>query len=485
MIRNPIGSAVLCLVLGLSAAIVRAEVTLPRVIGNGMVLQRGQAAPIWGTANPQESVTVRFAGQTKSTRADASGNWRVALDPLTASSTPAEMSIAGAGPGLVVRDILIGEVWLCSGQSNMEFPMRGGPGFRQLPPMADALASANHPAIRLFKVEKNDQQFTTTGWSACTPESAAGFSAVGYFFGKELHQELNVPIGLIQSAWGGSHIERWTPASAYEQHPKFASKATSKPVRIDNQRAGQYFEPMVRPLIPFAIHGMIWYQGESNIINSNDGVHYLDKFAVFAGSWRGMWGQGDFPIYTVQIAPYYYTRRNDPLKHSEQELPLLWEAQSLALHLPNIGMAGSIDLVDNFADIHPPNKWTVGHRLALWAMAKNYGKTDLVHSGPIYKSVEFSGGKARITFYSVGSGLASRDGKPLTDFQVAAVDNNFLPASAVIEGNTVIVSSPEVPLPEEIRFGWHETAQPNLINKEGLPAIPFRTDRQIVRSGPR
>lgn len=464
------------LILALVILPAQAEVSLPRVLGDHMVLQRERAVPVWGTAAPGERVTVRFGAQTKSVVADPAGNWRTALDALPASSTPADLTVSGSNT-ITLRNVLVGEVWICSGQSNMEFPMRGGGSLRQLPPMAEALAKAAHPGIRLFKVEKNEREFTTTGWAECTPETAAAFSAVGYYFGREIHQELNVPVGLIQSAWGGSHIERWTPAEAYEKSPVFASKATSKPVRIDNQRAGQYFEPMVRPLVPFAVRGMLWYQGESNIINSNDGVHYLDKFKVFANAWRSIWGQGDFPIYTVQIAPYYYTRRNDPLKHSEQELPLLWEAQSKALNLPNIGMAGTMDLVDNFADIHPPDKWTVGHRLALWALAKDYGRPNVVHSGPIYKWVEFRGGKARIHFYSAGSGLATRDNKPPTLFEVAAVDGVFHPATAVIEGDTVLVSNPDIPLPEEVRFAWHEIAQPNLINKEGLPAIPFRTDR--------
>lgn len=476
MTHRSLRSAVLCLAWVLLSAEVRAEVALPRVLGSHMVLQRDRAVPIWGTAATGEQVTVRFAGQSKSAQADASGNWRIALDPMPAASTPADLTVTGTNT-LTLNNIVVGEVWICSGQSNMEFPLRGGQGMRQLPPMAEALAAANNPAIRLFRVEKNEREFATAGWAPCTPESAAPFSAVGYFFGKELSDELKVPIGLIQTAWGGSHIERWTPASAYENSPAFASKATSKPVRIDNQRAGQYFEPMVRPLIPFAIRGMIWYQGESNIINSNDGIHYLDKFKVFVNSWRSLWGQPDFPVYTVQIAPYYYTRRNDPLSHSDQELPLLWEAQTAALRLPKIGMAGSIDVVDNFGDIHPPNKWAIGHRLALWALSKDYGKADLVHSGPIYKSVEFKDGKAKVSFYSVGSGLLSRDGKPLTDFQLAGLDKKFFPATAVIEGNTILLTSPEVPLPEEVSFGWHEIAQPNLMNKDGLPAIPFRTDR--------
>jgi sialate O-acetylesterase len=360
----------------------------------------------------------------------------------------------------------------------MEFNMAGnGSGFRAQPPMLEAMQQADKPQTRLFLVKKNERAFTTDGWQVCTPQTLAPFSAVAYFFGREIQEKLNAPVGLIESCWGGSHIERWTPADAYEKSPLFASQATSKSVRIDNQRAGQYFEPMIRPLAPFAIRGALWYQGESNIINSNDRMRYVDKFKVMIDAWRSLWGQGDFPFYTVQIAPYYYTKRNDPLKHSAEELPCLWEAQVACLKLPNVGLAATTDLVEDFSNIHPPNKWDVGHRLALIALSKQM--PDIAYSGPIYKSAEFKAGKAIVQFNFTGPSqpkLATLDGKAPNEFTIAGADGKFVPATAEISGATVIVSSPEVKDPKAVRMGWHETAQPNLTDSSKLPAFPFRTD---------
>jgi sialate O-acetylesterase len=464
------------------ASVALAEVKLPRVLGDNMVLQRGQAVPIWGDAAPNEVVTVKFAGQTKTVAADQAGKWRVNLDAMPPNATPATLMISGTN-AIELRDVLVGEVWLCGGQSNMEFPMRGaGASMRSTPPLAEALQQATNPNIRLFLVAKNERAFTTDGWKTCTPDNVGPFSAVAYFFGKELQEKLNVPVGLIESCWGGSHIERWTPADAYEKSPLFASQATSKPVRIDNQRAGQYFEPMIRPLAPFGVRGAIWYQGESNIINSNDGMRYVDKFKVMIDAWRSLWGQGDFPFYTVQIAPYYYTKRNDPLKHSEEELPLLWEAQMECLKLPNVGMAATTDLVNGeFSNIHPPNKWDVGHRLALIALAKTYDQKDLTYSGPTFRSAEFVGDKAVVQFNFTGTSsaeLATSDGKAPNEFTIAGADGKFVPATVELAGNVAIVHSPDVKDAKAVRFGWHETAEPNLIDKASkLPAIPFRSGR--------
>ncbi len=474
-----------CAVLSLTiASVASAEVTVPNVISDHLVLQRDRAVPIWGSAAPGEKVTVKFGSQEKFAVAGADGAWRVALDAMPANATPANMTIAAANT-ITLNDILIGEVWLGGGQSNMELPMiapaPGGRGVASqpaaLPQIAAALATANLPNIRLFRVEKrlNVEDVATPGWQSCSADSARSFSALMFFFGRELHQELNVPIGLIQSCWGGTRIEPWTPAAAYESDPAFASKATSKPVIIDGARAGTHYNAMIRPLAPYAIKGVLWYQGESNIIATNDGPIYLDKFKTLLTSWRVAFEQADLPFYTVQIAPYYYTRRNDPLKHDAEELPKLWQAQTMALHLPNVGLAGTMDLVEDFSDIHPKNKWDVGHRLALWALNKNYGRSSLIHSGPIYKSVEFRAGRAIVSFYSVGGGLAARDDKPLTHFEVAGGDGAFHPGNAVIEGNTVVVMNPDVADPKAVRFGWTEIAQPNFINKNNLPAIPFNT----------
>ncbi|HVT89432.1 MAG TPA: sialate O-acetylesterase [Tepidisphaeraceae bacterium] len=462
------------------ASRVHAEITLPKVLGDNMVLQRNQPVPIWGHAAGGEQVQVQFAGQTQSAAADASGNWKISLDAMPASNEPGDMTISGSN-SITLKNILIGEVWLCGGQSNMEFPMQPVGNFSSkvhvLPQLTDALAASKNSEIRLFKVEKrlSTPDVTTSGWKECAPDSADKFSAVGYFFGKELHDQLKVPIGMMQSCWAGTRIEPWTPPEAYEQMPVFQSQATTKPVNIDGARAGTHFNAMIRPLAPYAIRGVIWYQGESNVIN-NDGLIYVDKMKALIGSWRSTWNQGDFPFYYVQLAPLYYSKRKDPKPHNEQELPLGWEAQVKSLRIPNSAMAGTMDLVENFTDIHPADKSTVAHRLALIAMAKTYGQKDLVYSGPMFKSVSFEDGKARISFDFTAGALASRDGKPLSEFTIAGADGRFVPANATIDGETIIVSSPSVTSPKIVRFAWNESAQPNLINKAGLPAIPFRTD---------
>ncbi|HWB86406.1 MAG TPA: sialate O-acetylesterase [Bryobacteraceae bacterium] len=455
----------------------QAEVTLPKIIGENMVLQRGRAVPIWGHAAPGETVTVRFAGQEKKATADSSGNWRVELRPLTASSTPASMTISGSN-AIVLNNVLVGEVWLGSGQSNMEYPMGGFPApERRAPtePMWKEMAAANCPQLRLFKVEKvlSHPDVTSKGWQACDADTLRTFSAVAYYFGKELQHELDVPIGLIQSAWGGSRIEPWTPVSGYQAVPAFREQTAKDPVLIDNMKPGAYFESMVLPLAPFPIRGVIWYQGESNCV-LEDMATYPEKMRALIDSWRTTWSSPALPFYYVQIAPYTYSARQ--VKHNPEVEPEFWEAQSRALQIPNTGMVVTTDLVTELNNIHPDNKWDVGHRLALWALAKDYGRKDLVYSGPVFKSMKVKGGRAELSFRYASDGLTSRDGKPLSDFTIAGEDGKFVAATATIQGKNVIVSSPEVAHPSAVRFAWTETSMPNLANKAGLPAAPFRTD---------
>jgi sialate O-acetylesterase len=251
-----------------------------------------------------------------------------------------------------------------------------------------------------------------------------------------------VPIGLINSSWGGSPIEPWT---------------------VTDKGSGRMYNAMIAPLTPFAIRGAIWYQGESNV---NNGFAYRDKKEALIKGWRRAWGQ-ELPFYFVQIAPWS--------NYKEGMLPELWEAQVASLKIPGTGMAVVTDLVDNVKDIHPQNKKDVGHRLALWALAKTYGKKDLVYSGPLYKEMKVEGDKVRLSFAHVGGGLKSRDGKPLSEFEIAGEDGKFVKAEAAIDGNTVVVHAAGVAKPAQVRFGWHKLANPNLCNKEGLPASPFRT----------
>jgi sialate O-acetylesterase len=473
-------------------AAARADVTLPEILGGGMVLQRDMPIHIWGSATAGEQVAVQFAGQQQTAQSDASGKWNVTLDAMPASAEPRQMTITGNNM-IVLKDILVGEVWLCGGQSNMEYPMGRGNPYK--PPQTgpdlipDDLAKSADPQIRLFRVQKvtSFPDLTSTGWAACDPDSLKAFSAVGYYFGREIHQQVKVPIGLIQSAWGGTRIEPWTPSSGYALVPAFAADLAktpdaTRPATIDGAASERLYRSMIQPMIPFGIRGVIWYQGESNIIPTNDtGPRYADKMNALVTSWRAAWKEGDFPFYQVEIAPYLYTNRKDPLAHTPLAEPDLWEGQTLALRLPHMGLAATIDIVDNVADIHPPDKWDVGHRLALWALANDYGRKNLVYHGPMFQQMSIEGNKARVTFDPVGNDLVSRDGKPLVGFTIAGDDGNFIPAMAVIDGSTVVVSSPDVPGPTAVRYGWTENPTTNLANKEGLPAYPFRSDGPMAR----
>ena len=360
------------------------------------------------------------------------------------------------------------------------------------------------------------QQDVEADWHETTPQTIAGFSAVAYYFGRKLYKNLDVPIGLINTSWGGTRIEPWTPPAGFATVPALASiskeiqeahanyraqlpekmkeveawvAATRKALETDAQltqmpenrhplrhhtRPTGIYNSMVHPLVPYAIRGTIWYQGESNL---RDGRHYHKKMKALINGWREVWGQGDFPFYFVQLAPFNYTKR---FNYSGPDtghffLPRIWEAQAATLALPNTGMAVTTD-ISNLTDIHPRNKQDVGRRLALWALAKDYGRDDVTYSGPLYKAMAVEGNTIRLTFDHVGSGLTSRDEKPLTWFEIAGADEQFVEAKATIDGNTIVVSSETVTNPVAARFGWHESAEPNFVNKEGLPASPFRTD---------
>jgi sialate O-acetylesterase len=479
-----------------------ADVRLPQVIADGMVLQRDLPLPIWGWATPGEDVTVSIAGQKVSAKADALGRWQIKLAPLAASAKPLEMAIAGKNT-LQIKNLLVGEVWVCSGQSNMELPVKGVMHANQ------EIAAADQPTIRLFQVQRgvagtpgSDVQGR---WEVCTPESVKGFSAVGYFFARNLQKALDVPVGLIGTNWGGTRIEPWTPAEAFADLPKLhdvaeqvalqdqqqakamelfvpavevwvkaARAAQDKrrtlplmpslpPCSLDNTKPTGLYNGMVAGLVPYGIRGAIWYQGESN---RGEGMLYLEKMKALIGGWRKAWGQGDFPFYYVQLAPYRYDA-------NLYALPEIWEAQVAALSIPNTGMAVTND-IGTIGNIHPVNKQDVGKRLALWALAKTYGQKDLVYSGPLFKSMKVEGSKIRVSFDHVGAGLVSRDEEPLSWFELAGADGKFVKADATIDGDTVLVGSDEIVQPLSVRFAWSQVAVPNLMNKEGLPASAFR-----------
>ena len=494
--------------------LVYSEVTLPRVIGSNMVLQRNMQVPIWGWASAGEEVTLTLSAEvegvepvsTSTVVADAEGNWQVKL-PAMAAGGPYALRVKGSNT-LELTNVLFGEVWVCSGQSNMQWSVRASKDSEA------EIAAAMYPKIRLFYIPRVPsglpQQDVTADWHETTPETVENFSAVAYYFGRKLYKNLDVPIGLINTSWGGTRIEPWTPSVGLAAVPalttiykevqgvqaNYRAQLPEKMKEIeawiaetrraletdapltpmpDNThplrhqgRPTALYNGMVHPIVPYAIRGALWYQGESNL---RDGMLYHEKMKALINGWREVWGQDDFPFYFVQLAPFNYGGRNaNPFF-----LPQIWEAQTATLALPNTGMAVTTD-IGNLRDIHPRNKQEVGRRLALWALAKTYGRDDVTHSGPLYKSMAVEGNTIRLTFDAIGSGLMSRDDKPLTWFKIAGEDKEFVEAKTTIDSDTVIVSSETVANPVAVRFGWHQSAEPNFVNKEGLPASPFRTD---------
>ena len=661
----------LCLVLGCrhlpmgprGKAAGGAELRLPGVFSSHMILQRGVPVRVWGWARAGENVTVRLVGRQAAAVADDRGRWRVQL-PAMASGGPCDMTVRGSTRSIRLTDILIGDVWVCSGQSNMEWTLRNCLNGEE------EIAQGDYPKIRLLKVPRRISSEPVddvdADWRRCSPESLAsaggqGFSALAYFFGREIHRQTGVPVGLIDSSWGGTIAETWISREAValvpgqrerlaeldeivarsaETQKEYDAKRNSiakarrallnaeadeglarkmtdpnldtrkwktmelpeqwekaglpdfnglvwfrKTVDIPSSWQGkdlmlnlgpideidltwfngtnvggmgsfrdnvaqfwntprQYRVPaslvkpgpnviavravdtlgagglwgrkaeemtlsaigeekarslsvagawlyqpgpeaialpdspyspnhptllyngMIHPLVPFPIRGAIWYQGESNL---KDGMLYAEKMRALINCWREIWDLGDLPFYLVQLAPFRYG--GDPFA-----LPKIWEAQTSLLSLPNTGMAVITD-IGNLDDIHPKNKQEVGRRLALWALAKVHGRSDIVYSGPLYKSMAVEGEKIRLRFDHAAGGLASRDGKPLDRFEIAGEDRQFAKARAEIDGETLLVSSSAVSRPVAVRFGWHQEAEPNFISKEGLPASPFRTDR--------
>ena len=435
--------AVLAILLITSASRIQADVKLPAVLDSHMVIQRDRPVRIWGTADPGEAVSVTLGSETKKTTAGDDSRWLVELSAQKADGKPRQISIAGKNE-IVLNDILVGEVWIGSGQSNMEWRLNSTHGSKE------AIAAASHPNIRLFHVPKvrkpapaDDVQ---AAWKVCSPETIPTFSAVLYYFGAELQKELKVPIGLINSSWGGSPIEPWT---------------------IKGKSSGAMYNGMIAPLTNVSVRGAIWYQGETNVLNKN-GLSYADKMKDLIEGWRTAFQNPDLAFHFVQIAPW--SGRYEP-----GQLPALWEAQAASLKIPNTGMAVTTDLVDNIADIHPRNKRDVGHRLSLWALTKNYGRKGLVYSGPLYTGMSVEGGSIRLKFAHTGEGLKSSDGKPLTEFRIAGESGDFVDAEATVDGHTVVLRAESVSKPARVQFGWHKTAQPNLVNSAGLPASPFQT----------
>ncbi|MGA2172103.1 MAG: sialate O-acetylesterase [Sedimentisphaerales bacterium] len=500
----------LAVVLVLSG-VASADIRLPSVIGDNMVLQQGMQVPIWGWADPCERIVIKFGISSRawSGEADANGKWMVKIEPGKTGG-PYEMTIEGKNM-ITLKNILVGEVWVCSGQSNMEFMLNQAINGRQ------EANEANFPQIRLFtvgkKVSYEPMKNCSGRWQECKPPSASGFSAVGYFFGRELYKQLNVPIGLIHTSWGGTPAESWMSSEYLEADANFKPilrrfeetvanypellkkyqeakkerdetiaklKAEGKPVPpmqeiYEPVGKGHQYSPtglyngMILPIVPYGIRGAIWYQGESN---AGRAYQYRTLFPAMIKNWRQTWGEGDFPFLFVQLANY---KAVNP-EPTESDWAELQEAQLMTLSTPNTGMAVTIDIGDanNVNNIHPPNKQDVGKRLALWALAKTYGK-DIVYSGPIYKSMTVEGNKVVLSFNNVGGGLVAK-GDLLKGFAIAGADKKFVWADAKIEGDTIVVSSDKIGEPAAVRYAWANNPVCNLYNKEGLPATPFRTD---------
>jgi len=488
----------------------QAEITLHSLFSDNAVLQQGMKVPVWGTARDGEKVTVKFQKQTHSTTAKE-GRWSVALKPLRAGG-PFTLEVAGDN-AIMRTNILVGEVWVCSGQSNMQWPLYNTENG------AAAITNAADPMLRLFTVPHvhadEPQRDAKAGWVECVPDIVRAFSAVGYYFGRDLRKARKVPVGLIHSSWGGSPAETWTPrrfleadpilkpsVDAHEQavknypaaleqykqqepelkkkHEEAVEKAKAEgkqppkgprppgdPGQNPHRPAGLY-NAMIAPLQPFAIRGAIWYQGESN---AGRAWQYRALFPTMIRSWRETWGQGDFPFLFVQLAPY---GASQPTPTGDSAWAELREAQLLTSQkLPKTAMAVITD-AGECGDIHPQRKEPVGGRLTLAARVVAYGER-LVHSGPTYDSMKITGDRVTLQFRHADRGLVAQGGD-LRGFVIAGEDRKWVPARAEVQGNAVMVWSPDVSKPVAVRYGWADCPSVTLYNRQGLPASPFRTD---------
>jgi len=499
---------IVAILLNVITLSVQAEVRLPDILGDSMVLQQNQKVPIWGFAEVGETVVVTFQRQKITVVTDEKGKWRVDLKPLKADFTPQTLTIEGKNK-IELKNILVGEVWLVSGQSNMQWTL-----FQSNDGAAE-VAKANHPNIRLFNVSREvafrKKQGKLGEWKNCNPESVKDFSGAGYYFGVELQKTLNVPIGLINSSYGGSQAEAWTPVEYLSANPDL--KATVERTKIwDEERpkvradydeaikkwreesekqkaagvrpspspgvpdalrdyriASSIYDGMIAPLMPFAIRGAAWYQGESNEARAEQ---YNILLPVMIRAWRERWEQDNFPFGIIQL-PNYRSIKSEP---EDAPWSFIREAERrTSLNTPNTGLIVTID-IGEANDIHPKNKLDVGKRMAVWALKDVYGRK-LVDS-PKFTKAEIKGSKIILTFESVGSGLRIKDGEKLDEFAIAGADKKFVWAEAKIIGkNKIEVWSPKIPAPLAVRYAFNSNPKhPNLTNDSGLPASPFRTD---------
>lgn len=457
-----------------------ANVTLPKIFGSNMVLQRNKPIAIWGRADAGEKVTVQFNKQVKKTKAGKDGAWKVELNQETAGG-PYQLIVVGKNT-ITLENVLVGEVWICSGQSNMEWTVKNSDSAKR------EIRESDYPMIRHIKVPRTiagtpAKDITGGVWQKADSTTTGDFTAVGYFFARKLFKELNVPIGLINTSWGGTMVEAWTSREAFEKSEEFKNIFSTVPfsdIQAAAEKNGKAVSPnayptllfngMINPIIPFSIQGAIWYQGETNVGRA---YQYRKAFPLMIQDWRQRFGQGDFPFYFVQLASFNASNGNTEKGSGWAELR---EAQTATLSLPNTGMAVTMDIGQS-KDIHPRNKQDVGARLAAIALNNIYG-IKMEFSGPLYQSFTTEGNKIVVSFTHAGKGLLVKDKYGyLKGFEIAGADKKFYYAKADVKDNQVIVYSDSVANPVAVRYGWaDDMPEVNLYNRDGFPASPFRTD---------
>jgi sialate O-acetylesterase len=496
------GIYVILLINWIALGLANGNVKLPRLFSDNMVLQREIRVPVWGWADPGENVKAELGGHVAETVTGVDGKWKLYFAPLDAGG-PFQLIITGKNI-IIIQNVLVGEVWVCSGQSNMAMEVQECMNAKQ------EISTADYPQIRQFQVKRtksltplddvspvdNPKADWLNTWEVCDPATVGHFTGVGYFFALDLYRKMNVPIGIIHASWGGTTAEAWTPHDTLETDPelglilthwtdynndedwlkteyenfvkeveKAQNQGMSKPLYFNQPSV--LFNGIIAPVIPYGIRGITWYQGESNAYRA---YQYRNLLPDLITQWREKWDQGNFPFLIVQLANYYF---------EPQVFPELREAQSMALRLPNTTMVVTIDLGDS-ANIHPTNKQEVGRRLFLAANNMVYGEV-VLYSGPTFKSMYISGEKCFLSFSDLGEGLIAKGNKSLKGFIIAGTDKRFFEAKTAIKGNTIIVWNSIVPHPVAVRYAWANHPQGcNLYNKKGniasLPASPFRTD---------
>lgn len=445
-----------------------AAIRLPSVISSNMVLQQQSQATFWGWADPSEKIFISASWKSSvdSLSTPSDGRWKIKIS-TPAAGGPYTITLKGHNT-IVLENVMIGEVWVCSGQSNMEMS-----NTKQI---MDELPNSLNNNIRLFHIPRTTSDYRQDNcegtWQVCNAESLRGFSAVGYFFGKKLQKDLNIPIGLIESAWGGTPVEVWTPPDVIENDPVMKEAAAKLPATPwGPHKPGVIYNAMIAPVTNYAIAGTVWYQGEGN---AGIPLSYQKTFTGMIGSWRKAF-EKDFSFYYVQIAPYKYGRK--------YEGALVMEQQTKTLSCPNTGMVVITDLVEDINDIHPKNKYDVGIRLANLALAETYKQSIPVSKSPMFKNMEINKDKVSLFFDNAPNGFMTKGNEKPTEFYIAGDDKAFLPAEVKIQKDKIIVSNKQIQNPVAIRFSFSNTGMSNLFSKEGLPVTPFRTDNWEVIPG--